>query len=355
MNKVFVCDFVSRNGGHAVFNANIIWHLIKTCSGEIKAFLYSSNHIVQAVCPSLEGSIVYIEDRSWYILRSFKMFRKITKMGGENDNLVVLATDSIFIPALFIIYYQSANKFKRSISLILHSNYSALNGSRIKRYVFSQFVELYQARCIVLTEGFKKDYNKIVPLAMLHTFEHPLYDAFLRENMVRYFQMSKSKGVRILVTSSYAQDFHNFISESDLTNNLEIFLEQNELNILCVGDCDREKKIKGVNYLSHPENLTNYYEMIYNSDYVIVPVDERKKCRASGVAIDAISLNTKIIMGDTVFARDMELRFPDMCYVYDSPASFLEKLYGTLIMPDVKSDLLGDVMLRENADFNLLL
>ena len=322
-NTSFI-DLSSKDNGHLVFNLSILYEYKTRINNNFIFFCFPSNIDIINWCKELEIQNVVLKEPNNYLLRTLINFYR-TVVCEKSKKIVLLAIDNSLIPFLFLINSIFIILARKKITIILHNNLETLYRVKWKRLMFKIFLKIFNPKLITLSPFIQKELHKCLNYSNIPIVFHQNYiDLF---NDVFKFKLRRNNEERIIISISSS---HSRILIKELSQNKSFF--GNQIKHL-------EDRIR-INYISmdtfdakyifliknmRPNDIYDYYQYIYNSDYMLFPIDNSSNKRASGVLMDTLTLGVGFIAPNVGHFKDIKKNF-NIGILYDDYSNLIEIL-----------------------------
>jgi hypothetical protein len=331
--NILIVDPITYDHSHSNFNATLVDAILLFSNlDKIELLLekkqfdqrvmsrFNSNNIVQKIpLPELKKS-----DSSFsIILRYLRVFKTILSrlFKSKIDTVFFLASDNIFCP-LFMMVLKLLFSNKK-IYVVMHNNFQTLSSKSIK-YKLWLHVLNKSAVGIVLSSSLYHASQKLFPKANVITVEHPVYSHLL-DFTVPDKNYGKFK-YDFLVLGRHSSCFGNNAFTHSVFETLNSLGQATTIMIGSnAGNLPRYPNVTVCQYY-FPVDMNEYWDMILNAKFILVPEESGKRQTASGVHLDAITALTPIVAPKSGVFQD-NIRGTNNMFLYEN----VEEVLGTVV------------------------
>jgi len=298
--KLLLIDPITFNQWHCNLNRTIIDAILQfSFTNKIELLLegeqlkqdlmsvYKSNPKVNTIPLNSSSDTA---SKAHIINRHFKTFRKLQRSLKKSrfNGLYILASDNLFWP-LFIFFIKMSNPHLK-IFIVLHNNTQTILSSPFKRWLWSKVLSK-NVTGILLASSLCDKLKKVLPKSNLITIEHPVYKHLILNNSPKENTIKND----FLILGRHSSS----IGDNQFTKSIVSAIQKHKqpVSILIGNNCQQLPPLSNARITRYkfPVKISEYWEMIYNSKFIIIPEESGHRLTASGVHLDAITALKPVI------------------------------------------------------------
>lgn len=302
--KVILLDPLSVGVSHVSFNETMTKAILKAKSVSSVHLILSQTQLCQKRFNDITSSekvnsINALNNdkintsRFIYSIKMLSLFFRLLFSIKKNkpNTLFLLAADNFYSP-IFLLLIKTL--FNLQIKIVLHNNIENIKSSTFKIKLWS-LVLTKNVTGIILSKFVlnhsKQLFNNKVNIKLL---PHPSYEHIIGQQNFSNNQSYKSD---FLVLGRHSEFFYQDNFYKSFCNACSK-IKTNDNTILIIRKTDKIKasnSIFSTKEYQFPLTDNDYWQMLNNTKFVIIPPQAAKRITASGVHIDALSIGTPVI------------------------------------------------------------
>lgn len=263
---------------------------------------YSDGISIDSYAKKYKTKVVY---HLLYRKKLLSVYKMINSYAGEYDAVLLTSVD------LYTFLLISRNLSTRYI--VMDHSIGDVVDNRLYRQAWKYVNK--SVRLIVFEDYIKEMVNTILPGRLTYTVKHPLpvwdYPIDNKKNC--------SEDIEIISPSlSNDSSFTRLLEDTEMPDGIHITIKVNREPV---------KRTWLTEYNNHiPEQ--NYINGIASADYVLLPYDKKYNYRYSGVLLEAIQLNKRVLILNNNTLRNYIYIFPNHIILIDSVDDMLQKVFS---------------------------
>lgn len=317
LKETIIVDFLNKGTSHRNFNQSFL-----SAIQPDKTIFYANNSHLNGIDAQHPTRAIKEGKQPWF-LQLIKIFFK-SSITVKSKNLIFLATDNYFIPALLLSFFPFF--LNKNLTIILHNNVGPLVSNSKKRLLFKVASSVLKIKFIALTKN-GRDAMKSVGFKNTHFIPHMNFTHFKTEKTPVNIEFPASS-INIVLIGRQAKFFiEKMLPKIDIS-----FLKNIRFITLYKGEILNKSNniIQIKDWLE--SNQLNY--ILSKADFSFFQ-NQNVKYRPSGILLDSITNFCPIIAPDV--GHFSETKEFEVGFYYEKISDLL-KILTTINNNNIKRD-----------------